>query len=80
MRLVLQVDAKRALLNHFVEWHSVLSRGPAFPPWPGETAEEEWRRIEPLIDDFYDRRDAADAGERQVSEWPDALRTEIESS
>jgi len=76
--LTVRVARERALLSEFSDWHAVLNRYLHVPVNPGES-EDEWElRWTALDDDFGARAKPYDAA--PITEWPDELRVEIESS
>jgi len=76
--LTVRVAKERVLLSEFFDWHAVLNRSLHVPPLPGES-DETWEvRCNP-IDEDVDAR-AKPYRKEPIATWPEALRTEIESS
>ncbi|WP_162891205.1 DUF3841 domain-containing protein [Aeromicrobium sp. A1-2] len=80
--VLLSVDLPRdrVLLSHFGDWHCVLNRMIHVEGRPGEDDDAYDRRVDPIYDAFFDRREAAGLTHEPVKVWPDDLRQQAESS
>jgi hypothetical protein len=79
--LMLRVPRERVLVHSYGDWHMPLNRSLHLPPEPGESMEAWSLRTDPISEAFDDRVKAAvgDLGV-PVSQWPDDLRNQIETS
>lgn len=78
--LTLRVRRDVALLSDFDLWHLVLNRGLLVPETPGDNSAVAANRIGAAMDAFDDRVEEVGCLNKPVSEWPDDLRREIQSS
>ena len=75
-----RIPREKVLVSHFSDWHCVLNRSLFLRPLPGENDELAWHRLEPVLDDFLDRRDTAGMTRQPLVTWPEELRREAEAS
>lgn len=78
--LTCRVPRQNVLISHFADWHCVLNRSPLIATVPGETQEEYGRRLDLILDDFYDRCDAVGVTNAPLTTWPVSLREELETT
>jgi hypothetical protein len=79
--LTLEVPRVRVLVHSYGDWHMPLNRSVHLLPEPGESLEAWSLRTDP-ISEAFDARVKAAVGDLgvPVSQWPDELRDEIETS
>ncbi|MEV7396700.1 DUF3841 domain-containing protein [Aeromicrobium sp. NPDC092404] len=75
-----RVPRDRVLVSHFSDWHCVLNRTLLVESLPGERSDAYGRRVEPLLDEFFERLDAHGLTHAPVDTWPAYLREEVEAS
>jgi len=78
--LTCRIRREDVVISDFGDWHCVLNRTPLVASVPGEDGDAYGRRLDPILDDFFDRREAAGMGSAPLVDWPDQLRREVETT
>jgi len=78
--LTCRVPRERALLSHFVDWHSALNASPFVPELPGESDDDFDARWNLICDEYDDRKRAAGVLGEGFRDWPLDVQRDLELS